>query len=254
MTSEIHLVADANELNHVAAAEFLRQAIAAVQSKSFFTVALSGGSTPKSLYALLANDAALHAQVPWDKIHFFWGDERHVPPDHADSNYRMAHEALLAKVPVPTAHIHRIEAEHSDANHVATAYEQTLQEFFQVPTRQIPQFDLILLGMGPDGHTASLFPGTAALNEQTRLVVANWVEKFNAYRITFTLPLLNNAACIVFLVSGEEKADTLHLVLQEEQQPRRFPSQLVRPTHGRLLWLIDRAAARLLSPKAGMDA
>jgi 6-phosphogluconolactonase len=108
--------------------------------------------------------------------------------------------------------------------------------------------------MGPDGHTASLFPGTAALNEQTRLVVANWVEKFNSYRITFTLPLLNNAACIVFLVSGEEKADTLHLVLQEEQQPRRFPSQLVRPTHGRLLWLIDRAAARLLSPKAGMDA
>jgi 6-phosphogluconolactonase len=253
MTPEIHIVADANELSREAAAEFVRQATAAVQSKNFFTVALSGGSTPRSLYSLLANDAALRAQVPWDKIHFFWGDERHVPPDHADSNYRMAREAMLAIAPVPAAYMYRVEAEHPDANQVAAAYEQTLRKFFQIPAGQIPQFDLILLGMGPDGHTASLFPGTVALHEQTRLVVANWVEKFNSYRITFTLPLLNNAACVVFLVSGAEKAETLRLVLQDEEQPRRFPSQLVRPIQGRLLWLIDRAAARLLSAKAGMS-
>jgi 6-phosphogluconolactonase len=251
MTPEIHIVADTNELNHAAAAEFIGQATAAVQSKGRFAVALSGGSTPKSLYLLLANDAALRAQVPWDKIHFFWGDERHVPPSHADSNYRMAHEALLASVPVPPAHIHRIAAEHPDADHVAAAYEQTLRKFFQTPAGQIPQFDLILLGMGPDGHTASLFPGTAALHERTRLVVANWVEKFNSYRLTFTLPLLNNAACVVFLVSGAEKAETLRLVLQADQQPAHFPSQLVHPTYGSLLWLIDRAAARLLSTKVG---
>ena len=254
MTPEIQIVADAEELNRTAAAEFIRQATAAVQSKGSFTVALSGGSTPKSLYSLLANDAALRAQVPWDKVHFFWGDERHVPPDHADSNYRMAHEAMLSKVPVPAAHIHRIEAEHPDANRVAAAYEQSLREFFQVPAGQVPRFDVILLGMGPDGHTASLFPGTVALSEQTHLVVANWVDKFNSYRITLTLPVLNDAACVAFLVSGEEKAETLRLVLQDEQQPRRFPSQLVRPTHGRLLWLIDRAAARLLSAKEGMGA
>jgi 6-phosphogluconolactonase len=158
----------------------------------------------------------------------------------------MAYEALLSKVPVPATNVHRIKSEYPDAHQAADEYEQELREFFRLEAGQFPRFDLLLLGMGPDGHTASLFPGTAALHEQTRLVVANWVEKFNTYRITLTLPVINNAAHIIFLVSGEEKAETLRAALQSEAQPQRFPVQLVNPAHGTLLWLMDRQAARLL--------
>lgn len=216
-------------------------------------MALSGGSTPRNLYALLANDRALRVAVPWEKTHFFWGDERHVPPDHADSNYRMAHEAMLSKVPVPPANVHRIQGEQWDAGQAAEAYERTLREYFRIAAGQFPCFDLVLLGMGPDGHTASLFPGTTALREQVHLVTANWVEKFNAYRITLTPPVLNRAACVLFLVSGEEKAETLRAVLQGEEQPDRFPAQLIHPTGGSLVWLVDRAAARLLPTRKGMS-
>ena len=246
MRPEIHIVADTEELSRVAAAKFVRRAKDAVQAKGTFTVALSGGSTPKSLYILLADDAALRAVVPWDKVHFFWGDERHVPPDHPDSNYRMEHEAMLSKVPVPPTNVHRIKSEHPEASQAADEYDQLLREFFGLAAEQFPQFDLVLLGLGPDGHTASLFPGTAALHEQTRLVVANWVEKFNTDRITLTPPVLNNAACIIFLVGGEDKAETLQAVLQGEKQLERFPAQLISPTHGTLLWLVDRPGTRLL--------
>ncbi len=246
MKPDIRIVANSEELSRVAATEFVNQAKGAVQAKGTFTVALSGGSTPKSLYTLLADDATLRVAVPWAKVHFFWGDERHVPPDHPDSNYRMAHEAMLSKVPVPPTNVHRIKSEYPEASRAADEYDQRLREFFGLAAEQFPQFDLVLLGMGPDGHTASLFPGTAALHEQTRLVVANWVEKFNTDRITLTPPVLNNAACIIFLVGGEEKAETLQAVLQGEKQPERFPAQLLSPTHGTLLWLVDRPAARLL--------
>ncbi len=246
MKPTIHIIANPEELSRVAAAELVRRAREAVQAKGTFTVALSGGSTPKSLYTLLADDAVLRAVVPWDKVHFFWGDERHVPPDHPDSNYRMAHEAMLSKVPVPPTNVHRIKSEHPEASRAADEYDQMLHEFFGLAAEQFPQFDLVLLGMGPDGHTASLFPRTAALHEQTRLVVANWVEKFDTYRITLTPPVLNSAAAIIFLVSGEEKAETLQAVLQGEKQPERFPAQLISPTYGTLLWLVDRPAARLL--------
>ena len=145
----------------------------AVRANGRFTVALSGGSTPKTLYSLLATKP----DIPWDKIYFFWGDERHVPPDHPESNYRMANEALLSKVPVRAENIFRIHAEEKDAAAAALQYEQTLKDFFHLSPGEFPRFDLILLGMGPDGHTASLFPGTAALNETQRLVVANWVRE-----------------------------------------------------------------------------
>lgn len=247
MNLNIRIVANAEELSLVAAGEFIRHAIEATQTKGSFTVALSGGSTPKSLYALLANDASFRAAVPWDKVHFFWGDERHVPPDHANSNYRMAREAMLAKVPIPLANVHRIQAENPDASQAAAAYEQTLQQCFRVRDGQVPRFDLVLLGMGPDGHTASLFPGTAALREHKRLVTANWVEKFDSYRITLTASVLNNATCVIFLVSGGEKAEMLKTVLHGKRQPERFPAQLIQPTHGTLLWLVDRPAARLLA-------
>jgi 6-phosphogluconolactonase len=246
MTPEIDVVSDAAALYRTGAAEFVRQATAAVRLKGTFTVALSGGSTPKGLYALLATDPTLRAQVPWDGTQVFWGDERHVPPDDAESNYRMANEAMLSRVPIPPANVHRIESEHAQAGQAAEAYEQAVQSFFHLSLGELPRFDLIFLGLGPEGHTASLFPGTKALHEERRLVVSNWVGKFYTDRITTTPPLLNNAACVIFLVSGEDKALPLKAVLEGPHEPEQLPAQLIRPSHGRLLWLIDRPAASLL--------
>jgi 6-phosphogluconolactonase len=247
MRRELYIEADADALSRAAANEWVRAANAAVQAKGMFTVALSGGTTPQRLYSLLVDEATLRAAVPWDKTRVFWGDERHVPPDHADSNYRMANEAMLSKAPIASTRVHRIKSELADASRAANEYEQTLRECFNLVPGQFPRFDLVLLGLGPDGHTASLFPDTAALQERRRLVVANWVEKFASYRLTLTLPVLNNAACVIFLVSGEEKAQTLGAVLEEEAPSAPLPAQLIRPTQGRLVWLVDRAAARLLS-------
>ncbi|HET7854754.1 MAG TPA: 6-phosphogluconolactonase [Candidatus Methylomirabilis sp.] len=244
---EIHISADPGELTRTAAEEFVRQAAKAIESNGRFTVALSGGSTPKGLYTLLASKAyPFRERVPWGNIHFFWGDERHVPPDHPESNYRMVHDGLLSQVPVPTDHVHRIPAENPDAGKAAEEYEHALCEFFGLEKGEWPRFDLVLLGMGPDGHIASLFPGTAVLDERKHLVAASWVEKLNTTRITLTPPVLNNAACVVFLISGEEKAETLRTVLTGDFQPVQLPAQLIRPGHGRLLWLVDRAAAGLL--------
>ena len=212
-------------------------------------MALSGGSTPKKMFAMLANDAALRNRMPWCRVHFFWGDERHVPPDHTDSNFRMTNEVMLSRVPVPPENIHRIRAENPDAGKAAEDYEQELREFFMLGPEQLPPFDCVFLGMGTDGHTASLFPGTKALQERKRLVVPNWVDKFQSYRITLTPPVLNNADLVIFLVSGEEKAQPLRTVLEGQKQPDRLPSQLIEPTHGKLLWLVDRAAAGLLKRK-----
>ena len=212
-------------------------------------MALSGGSTPKKMFAMLANDAALRNRMPWSRVHFFWGDERHVPPDHTDSNFRMTNEVMLSRVPVPPENIHRIRAENPDAGKAAEDYEQELREFFMLGPEQLPPFDCVFLGMGTDGHTASLFPGTKALQERKRLVVPNWVDKFQSYRITLTPPVLNNADLVIFLVSGEEKAQPLRTVLEGQKQPDRLPSQLIEPTHGKLLWLVDRAAAGLLKRK-----
>ena len=214
----------------------------AVQKNGKFTVALSGGSTPKSLYSLLASGSV--PNIPWDKIFFFFGDERFVPPDHPDSNYRMVHETgLFSKV--FSDQVFRVLTEEKDADTAARDYEQTIQKFFNLKPGEFPRFDLILLGLGPDGHTASLFPGTAALNEKNRLVVANWVEKFRSYRITFTLPVLDHAACDMFLVSGKDKADMVRQVLADKNAD--LPSQKVHPVDGRLVWLLDAAAASRLS-------
>jgi len=181
---------------------------------------------------------------------FFWVDERHVPPDDPDSNYRMAKEALLSKVPIPPGNIFPIPAESQDAVAAADAYEQTVRKFFALPPGEFPRFDLILLGMGPDGHTASLFPETAALQEKSRLVVANWVEKLKTSRITLTLPVLNAARCVAFLVSGADKAAVLHEVLEGSAPAEKYPSKLVQPTNGKLIWFLDRAAASQLSTAA----
>ena len=224
----IEIFADAQELARGAAAYLIARSGEAVAEKGVFTVALSGGSTPKVLYQLLA-DEPFRAQVPWTRTHFFWSDERHVPPDHPDSNYRMAREAMLSRVPVPESNIHRVHGENPNADEAAREYEQTL----------LP-LDLILLGLGPDGHTASIFPGSEVLNETKRLVAAPWVEKFKAHRITMTLPLLNSGAAVLFLVCGAEKAGIVKEVLQG---PKKYPAQFVQPTHGQLLWMLDRLAA-----------
>ena len=238
---EIRISKTAQDLFAAAAAEFAAQAASAVRSSGRFTVALSGGSTPKSLYALLA----AKPEIPWDKICIFWGDERHVPPDSPESNYRMANEAMLSKLPVRPENVFRIRGEEKDAGAAARQYEKVLQDFFQLSPGQFPRFDLILLGLGPDGHSASLFPGTTALTEQHRLVVANWVEKFKTLRITFTYPVINAAAYVLFLASGKDKAATLGDVL--ENPSANLPSQGVRPANGRLIWFVDEAAASALS-------
>jgi len=239
---EIRVLPTAAALFQAAATEFVALTSDAVRTTGKFTVALSGGSTPKSLYALLASGSI--SNIPWDKTYFFLGDERHVPPDHPESNFRMASEAMLSKVPVPAGNVFRIRAEEKDADAAAQAYEQSLQKFFHLRPGEFPRFDLILLGLGPDGHTASLFPGTEALQERNRLVVANWVEKFHAYRITLTLPVLNQAACVMFLVSGQDKASMVREVLENSNAD--LPSQKVRPADGRLLWMMDRDAASRL--------
>ena len=239
---DIRVLDTANDVFRAAANEWATLSAEAIRTKGNFTVALSGGSTPRALYALLASSSA--PKLAWDRTFFFWGDERHVPPNDPESNYRMVNEAMLSKVPVPAQNIFRIHAEETDAPAAASSYERTLTEFFHLRPGEFPRFDLTLLGIGPDGHTASLFPGTVALEENQRLVVANWVPKFNTYRITFTYPVLNQSACVMFLVTGKDKSEILREVL--ENPGANLPSQNVRPTHGRLLWMVDRDAASSL--------
>ena len=243
-------VLESNEaLFQAAASEVSQRAIDAVHAHGRFTVALSGGSTPRGLYKLLATDPAWRDQLPWPNMHFFWGDERHVPPEHADSNFRMANEAMLSVAPVPAANIHRIKGEAASTADAARGYEGELREVFGLPDGEVPRFDLILLGLGPEGHTASLFPGTRALTENHRLVVSNWVGKLFADRITLTPPVLNKAACVMFIVTGPDKATALKGILEGPYEPDQLPAQLVNPTDGRLLWLLDRAAAHELLPQ-----
>ena len=242
---EIRTLTTPQELFAAAAEEVVRVATEAVSQRGRFTIALSGGSTPRNLYTLLATNA--RTSLPWDRMFFFWGDERHVPPTDPDSNYRMVEETLLSKVPVPAANVFRIPGENPNAAAAAQAYEQTLRKFFALQPGEFPRFDVILLGMGPDGHTASLFPRSAALQEKSRLVVANWVEKFLTSRITLTLPVLNAAHCVAFLVSGIDKAPALRAVLEGDAPGEQYPAKLVRPIDGKLIWFVDRAAASGLS-------
>jgi 6-phosphogluconolactonase len=228
------------ELAYAAAEELTRRAAAAVRARSRFSVALSGGSTPRRLYQLLADPAQpFRDRIDWSATHVFWGDERHVPPDHPESNYRMAREALLDVVPVPAGNVHRMRGEEADAPRAARSYEEELRTFFSGP----PQFDLVLLGLGADAHTASLFPGGEAVRERERWVAAPWVEKLGSWRLTLTPPALNRSAAVIFLVQGEEKSDALRAVLEGERDPDRYPAQAVRPASGDLLWLVDDAAA-----------
>ncbi len=220
-------------------AELAREAIAA---RGVFTVALSGGSTPKRTYQLLASDE-FRERIEWDKVHVFFGDERCVPPTDADSNYRMIDEALLSRVSIPARNIHRMRGE-GDALANARLYEDELQTFFA--GAPWPRLDLVLLGMGDDGHTASLFPGTQALTEKRAWVTSVWVEKLDAYRITLSVQAINHAAHVIFLITGESKADRLAEVVHGEHKGTRLPAGLIRPENGSLEFFLDKAAAAKL--------
>lgn len=238
---QVRVFSRPEDLFEAAAEEFILSANAAVREKGHFDVALSGGSTPKTLYSLLANKPA--DTIPWREIRFFWGDERHVPPDHPDSNYRMANEAMLSLVPIDPKNVFRVLAENPDASAAAAQYEQTLHSILGTAKQGVPRFDLIFLGLGPDAHTASLFPGTKALQEKSRLVVSNWVDKFKTDRITLTLPVINHAAQVMFLVTGKDKAAAVSAVFDDQSNPEQFPAKLVKPTDGILTWLIGQEAA-----------
>jgi 6-phosphogluconolactonase len=233
-------------LMRAAAQRFVTCADTAMRTAGHFVVALSGGSTPRRLYALLAT-AAYAERVDWPHVHVFWGDERCVPPHDPASNYHMADVALLSRVPVPEGNVHRIHGE-DDPGVAAAAYEKELRAVFATPhgaPGNIPaaRFDLVLLGMGEDGHTASLFPRTPAVSEAERWVVAHYVEAVSMWRVTLTPVIINSAAEVAFVVSGGQKAGMLRRVLKGPHEPAALPAQVIAPHHGRLRWLVDAGAA-----------
>ncbi len=250
MNREIQVLPDGGAIARRAAEKIVEAAAAAVKERAVFTISLAGGSTPKALYSLLATDAMLRSQMPWDKTQIFFGDERHVPPDDADSNFRMADESMLSKVPLKPEQVHRVKAEYKDAEQSAREYEQLLRSYFKLSTGQLPRFDVLLLGMGDEGHTLSLFPGTKALHDNGRLVMSNWIGKLFTERITITAPVANNSALAVFMITKADKALALKGVLEGPYEPEQLPSQLIQPTNGEALWLVDTAAASQLSTAA----
>lgn len=248
---EIKVFENLEKLSRFAADRFTELAEKSIDQNGRFAVALTGGSSPRRLYELLASEE-FRGRVDWSKIYFFIGDERNVPPDSEQSNFRLANETLFENPLIPPENIFRWKTEEfENAEETARDYEQTIRDFFGLnnaedPESNLPRFDLIFFGMGDDGHVASLFPETDALDETEKIAVANFVEKLDATRLTFTYPAINNAANIIFLVSGEKKAEALSEVLEGEFHPEKLPAQNVRPVNGDLLWLIDKDGAKLL--------
>ena len=234
-----------------AAQYFVEMAGEAVAAHGRARIAISGGSTPKAVFQLLADsNQPWRSRMPWDNLDLFWVDERTVPPDNAESNFRMTREALLDHVPLKPEQIHRIQGE-LPPHDAADAYESDLRSSFHLDGSDLPRFDLLALGMGPDGHTASLFPHTAALHEKNRLVVANQVPQMDTWRITLTWKVINNASSVFFLIAGTDKAAVLNQVLTGPRDPETLPSQLIWPHSGILTLILDKAAAALLPPTDG---
>ena len=238
----ITVLGSKDEVARAGAEEFGRAAREAVNRNGAFSVALAGGSTPLGMYRLLAGEP-YKSRVEWERALFFWSDERCVPPDHPDSNYGATMQAFGPGLGVPESNIHRMRGE-LEPHTAAREYELLVREHI---SGSPPRFDVIFLGMGDDGHTASLFPYTAALDEEERLVAANHVPKLDAWRLTFTSTLINAAHRVIFLVTGEGKAQALKAVLEGEPDTDKYPSQLVRPLNGHLLYLLDEPAASLLT-------
>lgn len=242
----VKVLDDQEALSRAAAAKFVLRAREAIEERGRFSVALSGGSTPRSVYRLLGEQ--YEDAVDWEKVVALIGDERNVPPDHEESNYRMALERLLAQVPIPHENLVRFRTENGPEA-AAEAYEEEVRERFALGPSEMPRFDLVLLGLGTDAHTASLFPGTKALAETRRIAVANWVEKLATWRVTLTVPAINHARRIVFLVSGPDKVEPLRSVLEGPRDPERLPAQLIAPAKGEVHWLVDRVAAAGLTDR-----
>jgi 6-phosphogluconolactonase len=240
---------DINEIARGAAELFVRVAGNSTRARGRVDVALSGGSTPRALHGLLAS-APYRERVEWQRVQFYWGDERCVPPDSAESNYRMGRETLLSLLPIQPEQVHRMRGE-LPPDEAAAQYERELRESMGLASGQLPRFDLIFLGMGPDGHTLSLFPQTAALHVTDRSVTANYVPKLDTHRITLTYPTANNAAHVAFLVAGADKAEALAAVLAGPRDTETYPSRLISPTDGELFWFVDRAAAANLRTDPG---
>ena len=241
------------EVARAAARLFVDYAWQSISRYGQFLVALSGGDTPRALFEFLAS-AEFRGQVDWAKVHVFWSDERAVPPDHPDSNYGMARRELLLRVPIPLGNVHRMEAEKANIGRAAHDYEEVLRQYLELDDRGFPRFHLILLGMGADGHTASLFPGTRVTRQTSRWVSTPTVAKLNARRMTLTLPVLDAALRVVFLVMGAGKAETLRAVLEGKADPP-YPSQMVQPRdNGSKLFLVDQAAAALLESAPSQSA
>jgi 6-phosphogluconolactonase len=234
----LHVYSDARELSEAAAQVFVEEARRGIDESGRFAVALAGGSTPKMTYEILAREYGGPEDLDWGRVHAFFGDERTVPPDHEDSNYRMAQEALLSRVPVGSVHRMRGEMKPREA---AALSDKELEEFFGGS----PVLDLVLLGIGEDGHTASLFPRTPALDARDRWAVENPVEKLDTVRLTLTVPTINAARTVVFLVAGEGKAEALEQILESDAGPRDYPAKFVQPASGPV-WMVDEAAARSL--------
>jgi 6-phosphogluconolactonase len=237
-----------------AAQFFLDAAVKAATARGVARIAISGGTTPKAMFTLLADSAGpFLKQVPWDKVDLYWVDERCVPPDNTESNYRMTNEAMLSKVPLPAERVHRMEGE-LEPEIAAARYESTIRNTFKLEGAETPTFDLVLLGMGDDGHTASLFPHTNALNEMSHIVVPNHVPQKDVWRITLTWPVINQGREVAFLIEGNGKAQVLHDVFLGPYQPDTYPSQIIRPASGRLLLLLDAAAASKLPALADSNS
>jgi 6-phosphogluconolactonase len=248
--SETIVCKDDAAVNRRAADVFVKMVQEATRREGRFTVALSGGSTPKGLYVQLTQ-APYRERIPWSRVHLFWGDERCVPPYHPDSNFRLANDALLTHIPIPAANIHRVPTELNDCSKAAARYAHDLTAFFELQPGAFPHFDLVLLGVGDDGHTASLFPGMPSLEERHALAVATPPGRLppSVDRVTLTLPVLNAAHCAVFLVTGQGKASLIKHILAPESggtHEQLLPAQRVHPLQGKVLWIIDEAAGQLL--------
>jgi 6-phosphogluconolactonase len=245
MSTNVVVVDDERQLARTAA-EIVADAMrAAISSDGVFRLALAGGSTPRLVHGVLAEEPRYRA-LPWSRVDVFWGDERTVPPDHPDSNYRMALDTLLSKVPIDPSRVFRIPADDPDPHRAADRYEQVVRAAFDVQPPILPRFDLILLGVGADGHTASLFPSSPTLLERERLVVASWAEALSTWRVTLTLPVINAAAQVTFMVSGAAKAAAVAATLEPPAGSTPPPAALVQPVDGRVTWVLDAPAARFL--------
>jgi 6-phosphogluconolactonase len=246
---QIAIYDDKHTLSQHAAEYILRIAQESIDHHGRFTFALTGGTTPGEVYSLLGSEP-IRSRIDWQLVHIFWGDERCVPQNNPESNFYLAQEVLLKNVAIPKSQIHPVPADQIDRDAASQVY--TIEMQYAFGTNEIPSFDLIHLGLGPEGHTASLFPHQASLHEQHRLVMPVSVPKPPPDRLTFTPPLLNAAKNVLFLVAGSEKADALHAVLEGEYQPDEYPAQIVRPTNGEVVWMLDKAAAQKLQKQNPM--